>query len=282
MNIIVTNDDGVGAPGIATLVNALDSWAQRGGHEVIVVAPAENYSGMSAAVSDVFGHPEVSYRRTQIAGSPDVLTYALDAPPALCAILGALGTFGMVPDLVLSGINEGANVGRSILHSGTVGAVLSAAQLGISGLAVSVQWGEEIHYDTAASLTIQVLDELVRAPARTILNLNVPNVPLSDLRGVRRARVSMAEVVAAAGPMAGGLALGESGVLPLAMGAASPMIGDTSGEESDEDAHLVEAGYAALTPLLGPHENSDPALDGVIHRALEIISEHLHSVSSLD
>ncbi len=275
MKIIVTNDDGVAAPGIATLVGALDAWARAGSHEILVVAPATNYSGMSAAVSDVFGRPEVAYERTTIASAPDVSVYALDAPPALCAILGALGTFGLVPDLVVSGINEGANVGRSILHSGTVGAVLSAAQLGISGLAVSVQWGESIHYDTAAALTVHVLDELVRAPERTVLNLNVPNVPVSEIRGVRRARISMAEVVAAAGPLAGGPPLAHSGVLPLAMGAATPMIGDVSGEESDEDAHLVEAGFAALTPLLGPHENSDPALDGVIHRSLEVISDHL-------
>ena len=275
MNIIVTNDDGIDAPGMAALVGALAPWAQRGGHEIVVVAPAQNYSGMSAAVSDVFGHPEVAYRRARVTSAPDVLAYALDAPPALCAILGALGTFGTRPDLVISGINEGANVGRSILHSGTVGAVLSAAQLGLSGLAVSVQWGEDIHYDTAAAVAVQVLDELVTAPARTVLNLNVPNVRPRDVKGVRRARISMAEVVAAAGPDAGGPALTDEGVLPLAMGTATPMIGDVSGEDSDEDAYLVEAGYAALTPLLGPHENSDPALDTVIHRALEVIGQHL-------
>ncbi len=138
-----------------------------------------------SAVGDVFDRPSVKYRRHTIAGAESIVTYGLEAPPALCTILGALGSFDFQPDVVVSGINNGANVGRSILHSGTVGAILTGAQLGLSGLAVSAQWGDDvIHYETAGALAVEVLDELSRAPQRTLLNLNVPKP--SHFRGSRR------------------------------------------------------------------------------------------------
>ncbi len=279
MKILLTNDDGVMAPGIAALARAVSTWIKAcpagEEREALIVAPDRNYSGMSSAVGDVFDYPTVRYERHHIAGADNIATYGLEAPPALCAILGALGSFGLKPDLVISGINAGANVGRSVLHSGTVGAVLSAAQLGLSGLAVSVQWGDDVHYDVAARLAIEVLDELFRAPSRTLLNLNVPNVRREHLLGVRRARISTAEVVMAAGPDAGGEPLADKGELPLLLGAASPSIGDVSDEDANDDGALIVAGYATLTPIVGPHENTDTALDDVIHTALGVISRHL-------
>ncbi len=281
MKILLTNDDGVMAPGIAALARAVSSWIDEcppgEEREALVVAPDRNYSGMSSAVGDVFERPSVHYERRAIEGAGNIMVYGVEAPPALCAILGAIGSFGMQPDLVISGINAGANVGRSVLHSGTVGAILSAAQLGLSGLAVSVQWGEDVHYDLAAQLAIEVLDELFRAPSRTLLNLNVPNVTREHLRGVRRARISTAEVVMAAGPDAGGEPLDDKGELPMLLGAASPSIGDVSDEDAGDDGALVVAGYATLTPIVGPHENTDAALDTVIHTALGVISKHLES-----
>ena len=281
MKILLTNDDGVMAPGMGALARAVAGWIERcpSGEErqALVVAPDRNYSGMSSAVGDVFEAKTVTYKRQHIAGAESIPTYGLEAPPALCAILGALGTFDLQPDLILSGINAGANVGRSVLHSGTVGAILSGAQLGLSGLAVSVQWGEDVHYDLAAQLAIEVLDELFRAPSRTLLNLNVPNVTREHLRGVRRGRISTAEVVMAAGPRAGGEPLADEGELPLVLGAASPEVGDVSDEDEGDDGALLVAGYASLTPIVGPHENTDSALDGVIHTALGVITRHLES-----
>ena len=281
MRILLTNDDGVGAPGIAVLARALTDWIDRGPsneiREVVIVAPDVNYSGMSAAVGDVFDHPSVRYRRHRIAGAEGIPTYGLEAPPALCALLGALGSFDHQPDLVLSGINAGANVGRSVLHSGTVGAVLTAAQLGLSGMAISVQWGEDVHYDTAAAVAVEVLEELMNAPSRTLFNLNVPNLPAAALRGVRRGRISTAGVVKSAGPRAGGEPLAEEGDLPLRLGAASPQLGDVSDEAPDDDGALLAAGYASLTPLRGPHEDTDTALDGPMARALGAISRHLET-----
>lgn len=279
MRVLLTNDDGVGAPGLAVLARRVVRWVDAApvGEErdVLIVAPNRNYSGMSSAVGDVFDRPSVPYRRHRIAGAEGVATYGLDAPPALCAIVGALGSFDFLPDVIVSGINAGANVGRSVLHSGTVGAILTGAQLGLSGLAVSVQWGDEVHYDTAAAVAIEVLDELFRAPARTLLNLNVPNLPRGELRGVRRGRISLAGLVKAAGPMAGGEALGEEGELPLRLGAATPELGDVSDEDADEDGALIVAGYASLTAIRGPHEDDDPALDELLHRAIEAMTREL-------
>jgi hypothetical protein len=152
-----------------------------------------------------------------------------------------------------------------VLHSGTVGAILTGAQLGLSGLAVSVQWGADVHYDTAAAVAVEVLDELLSAPSRTLLNLNVPNLLASELKGVRRGRISTAGIVKTAGPKAGGEPLGEEGELPLRLGAATPELGDVSDEDADEDG----------TPLKGPHEDSDTALDSLMHSALGKIARHL-------
>ncbi len=83
---------------------------------------------------------------------------------------------------------------------------------------------------------------------------------------MKRGRVSTAGIVKAAGPPAGGEALGEEGELPLRLGAASPELGDVSDEEADEDGALLSAGFASLTPLRGPHEETDPSRDEIMHQ----------------
>ncbi len=279
MRILITNDDGVAAPGIAVLARNVARWIAECPEgeirEAIVVAPSKNHSGMSSAVGDVFEHPTVPYKRHTISGAESIPTYGLDAPPALCAIVGAIGSFNFQPDIILSGINAGANVGRSVLHSGTIGAILTGAQLGRSGLASSEQWGEDVHCDTAGEVAIDVLEHLLNAPARTLFNLNVPNLPPDQLKGVRRGRISTAGIVKAAGPLAGGEPLADEGDLPLRLGAASPELGDVSDEDADEDGALLAAGYASLTPITGPPEDSDTAIDGAMHAALAAITRHL-------
>ncbi len=278
MRILITNDDGVRAPGLAVLARNVARWIEEAPdgeeREAMVVAPHTNYSGMSAAVSDVFTDPHVKYRRYTIEGAESIPTYGLEAPPALCAILGAVGSFNYQPDLVLSGINAGANVGRSILHSGTIGAILTGAQLGLCGLAVSVQWGDDVHYDTAGEVAIEVLQAMAHAPARTLLNLNVPNLAVSELKGVRRGRVSNAGVVKSAS-QENGEALSDEGVLSLRLGAATPQLGDVSDEDADDDGALLVSGYASLTPIRGPHEDDDASLSGLMDSTLGAISRHL-------
>ena len=302
MRILVTNDDGVTAPGLAALTRALVRWTEDAGgdgpgapHDIVVVAPSSNYSGAGAAVGSVTDGTSIAYSCATVEGAEDVEAYGLDASPALSVIVGALGAVGPKPDLVLSGINRGVNVGRSILHSGTVGAALTASQLGISSLAVSLRGGADPDpWASAADLAVALIPLLVAAPVRTVLNLNVPHVPLADIRGVRWARVSGAGLIKSArggapsweapnpeemeGPAAAEAARavivagdpGERGEIVLAVGSPFPHSNDVDRDEAGtEDATLVAEGYAALTALRGPRADEDPELVAQIDAGLD-------------
>ncbi len=286
MRVLVTNDDGVHAPGLAGITRALAKWAEDTGpgeeRHVVVVAPLANYSGASAAVGTVYERTAVSYRAVAIPGADGVQAYGVDASPALSVIIGCQGAFGPRPDVVVSGINLGVNVGRSVLHSGTVGAALTAAQLGLRGLAVSLRSGSPPEpWETAAHVAVALLPVVADAPPGTVLNLNVPSVPLERLRGVRRASISTSGLVRSAGNArlaGGGPAEGghpEEGEVRLVLGAAVPSLGDVTGEDPDDDAALVAAGYAAVTPLVGVREASGEAADDVVRRALDVAATAL-------
>ncbi|HXR55007.1 MAG TPA: 5'/3'-nucleotidase SurE [Acidimicrobiales bacterium] len=274
MRILVTNDDGVHAPGLGALVRALARWAKEGGgHEILVVAPLANYSGASAAVGTVYEREAVGFRRIHIEGAEAIEAYGLDAPPALTVVVGAFGAFGPTPDLVVSGINLGVNVGRSILHSGTVGAALTAAQHGLRSLAVSLR-SQPVphHWETAAEIALRVIPAVAAAPPRTVLNLNVPALPLDQLRGVVSGRISDAGIVKGAhAEMTGG----DAGSVGLVLGTAIPSLGDTSGEDPSDDAALVAAGYASLTALRGVAEDHRPEIQAVVERAVREASRLL-------
>lgn len=262
MHILVTNDDGVHAPGLACLASAAAQWATAdasGNHAVSVVAPLSNHSGASAAVGSVTERDKIQYRSVHLDGLEHLTVYGVDAPPALSVIAAALGAFGPRPDLVLSGINLGVNIGRSILHSGTVGAVLTAAQLGLRGLAVSLRSGTDPPpWDTASVLAMSVLHHLPGLPERTVLNLNVPSLPLADLRGVRYGHIDSASVIRSARdiPLASTTDTSHpGGYLMLTLGSAVPALGDVTDEDPTGDAALVAAGFASLTPLRGVKED---------------------------
>lgn len=184
MRALITNDDGIDSPGLAALARA----AADAGLEVVVAAPAHEHSGASAsiiatqgtAVTAAGGKGTVRSERRTVPGV-DGEAYAVHAAPALIVLLALHGSFGGVPDVVLSGINRGANVGGAIMHSGTVGAALTAAQGGVRALAVSLDVGlrdgGDEHWETAAAIAGRALATLVGAPAGTILNVNVPDVP---------------------------------------------------------------------------------------------------------
>jgi 5'-nucleotidase len=265
VRILVTNDDGVHAPGLAALVRALGRWAGEHGHEVVVTAPLANYSGAAAAVGTVYEREAIGFRVVRIEGAEGVPVYGLDAPPALSVIIGAYGAFGDPPDLVVSGINLGVNVGRSVLHSGTVGAALTAAQRGFRALAVSMRSRPEHHWDTATALTLEILPVLARAPERTVLNLNVPSIPLHELQGVTAAPISDAGIVQGARSE---LAERDAGTVFLTLGTAVPTLGDTSGRDPTDDASLVGAGFATLTALHGVGEDRRPESRLALEEAL--------------
>jgi 5'/3'-nucleotidase len=218
MKILVTNDDGIASTGLHALARALVA----AGRDVVVVAPDRDMSGSGAAIGHIHIDEAIGVQKVDLPDVPDVPAYALDGPPGLCVLAARLGGFGDPPDLVVSGINPGCNTGRAVLHSGTVGAALTAANFGGRGLAVSidvarglvheqagtVQVGDgeraavEVvetdratpggprHWDTAAEVAAAAVDWLCEAPRGTVLNLNVPDVPMADLRGARAATLA--------------------------------------------------------------------------------------------
>lgn len=194
MRVLVTNDDGVHAPGIVALAKAM----VEAGHDVLVAAPAEDMSGSAAALGPAHAN-EVAIERLVLADlGESVPVVAVDGPPGLCVLVAQLGAFGPAPDLVVSGVNAGANTGRSVLFSGTVGAALAAAGFGLRSVAVSLQTARRDHpwhLETAGAYARAAVDWITSAPPRTVLNLNVPNLPMADVRGVREGHLAPFGVV---------------------------------------------------------------------------------------
>ena len=125
----MTNDDGVESPGIQALAAALAA----GGHELLVVAPSGERSGSGAAIGRLHRSGPIACTDVEWPHLPGVAVHAIDSSPAAAVYAGCLGAFGPPPDIVASGVNPGANTGHLVLHSGTVGAALTAAVLGVPG-----------------------------------------------------------------------------------------------------------------------------------------------------
>lgn len=188
MRVLITNDDGIDSPGLAVLANV----AHAAGHEVVVAAPAQEYSGASASLigqqSD--GRLELTHG-TPPGLAPGVEAFGVRAAPALIAFAASSGAFGQRPELLLSGINLGANTGHATLHSGTVGAALSAVTQGIPALAASMASADPVHWQTAQDVCRVALEWLTdHLPGGQVLNVNVPDIPPDRLRGLRAARLA--------------------------------------------------------------------------------------------
>jgi 5'-nucleotidase len=180
MRVLVTNDDGIDSPGLAALAEMVGE----AGHTPVVAAPVRDQSGVAAALGPLDDPSRVSIERVSMDGLD---AHAVHAPTALIVMLAMQGGFGEAPDLVVSGINNGPNTGRSTLHSATVAAVLVAGYHGRSGLAVSQVDGAPQLWSTAATMARPLLDWLCHAPVATLLNLNVPNSDPGDVLGLRQA-----------------------------------------------------------------------------------------------
>lgn len=187
-HVVVTNDDGIDAPGL----NALAKVAVDLGFDVTIVAPHRAASGTGAGLT-MFPEIDDSIAVTEhhLPGLENVPAYAVSAHPGMISLAVMLGRFGHTPDLVLSGINEGSNLGSAVLHSGTAGAALVAGAHGATALAVSLHLDFEVeqplsdpprHWESAASVTRDVLSHIIANPARAVYNVNVPNVPVQELR----------------------------------------------------------------------------------------------------
>ena len=271
MRILVTNDDGIDSVGLHVLARAMRPFG-----EVVVIAPDSEYSGASAAIGAIhLMRPEI--HRVRLDGLDEVWT--VTGPPALCVMFARMGAFGPPFDLVVSGINPGANVGRSVYHSGTVGACLTGRIGGISGIAVSQDvsfgsvegqaWDEMLSnqlWDSAASVATDVVAAIVAQPLAqpSVLNLNVPNLPLDQIRGWKRTTLATVPIramklvelepkIGHEGAFRVNLTWDEPQVLPI-----------------ETDAGAVSAGYISLSWISRlTAVEPDPADAAVVEGALD-------------
>jgi 5'-nucleotidase len=220
---------------------------------VVVAAPHAEVSGAGAALSATVEAGRLLYETVQLEGLPGVPVYSVPASPAYIAVLAGLGAFGARPDVLLSGINRGANAGHAVLHSGTVGAVLTGATDGLRGLAVSLDILGELalhalstvddagrHWPTAATIATGLLDWLAAAPEGTVLNLNVPDRPVGDVAGLRPATLAPFGQVQ--------MTLAESGT-----DFVRTVLKERGAERvPGSDVALLAEGYATVTAVLPP------------------------------
>ena len=265
MKILLSNDDGADAPGLAALARTL-----AGHFEITVVAPEENQSGASNSLS---------LRRTLRVRKNDGGFYCVDGTPADCVHLAVAGMLDFRPDLVIAGINHGANLGDDVLYSGTVAAAIEGRFLGLPAIAVSlaVEVGDDDalsphinqpadatrnHYDTAAEVALRLLRNLRALPRDTILNVNVPDLPMGEIAGMRATRLG------ARHPSQPAIELNSTdnnAVREYQIGA----IGDSADAGPGTDFDAVGRGAVSVTPL---------QIDMTRHGSVENIADWLRGV----
>jgi len=242
MRILLSNDDGYRAPGLLCLWRILSQhW------EVTVAAPDRDRSGASNSLT--LRNPLRAERRENG-------FIVVEGTPTDCVHLALTGLLARDPDLVVSGINAGGNLGDDVLYSGTVAAALEGRHLGLPAMAVSLVGRNPVCYDTAASVVASFLRELRSGfiPAGTVLNVNVPDLPLERIAGVRVTRLGHRHrsrpAVASHDP---------AGERIYWFGEA----GSARDNAPDTDFHAVDEGYVSVTPIHA---------DLTRHRALDTIS----------
>ena len=228
MRILLSNDDGYQARGIRCLAAALVAHGK-----VDVIAPERDHSGASNSLT--LNRP----LRPRIAENGFVY---VDGTPTDCVHLAITGLLEKEPDIVVSGINAGANLGDDVIYSGTVAAAMEGRFLGLPAIAVSLVGDGSNHYETAARVVTALLEQMVSSPmpADTILNINVPDVPLSRLEGLEVTRLGQRHkaepVIRSVDPR------GES-----IYWVGSPGAEQDAGPGTD--FHAVHAGFASITPM---------------------------------
>jgi len=228
LRILLSNDDGYQAEGLAVLALSLHGLA-----DLVVVAPDRNQSGASHSLT---------LTTPLRAGRTRDGMYFVNGTPTDCVHLAITGLLADEPDMVIAGINHGANLGDDVLYSGTVAAAVEGRFLGLPAIAVSLVGADPRHFDTAGQAVRTLLTRLIDdpLPSDTILNVNVPDVPVGELRGFQSTRLGYRHkaepVVTAEDP---------KGQTVFWVGAAGP--GQDAGPGTD--FHAVEHGYVSVTPL---------------------------------
>jgi len=228
MRILVSNDDGYHAPGLLRLAAALGELA-----EIAVVAPDRDRSGASNSLS--LKNPLYVTRH-------DPGFYSVEGTPTDCVHVAITGLLDQEPDMVVSGINSGANLGDDVIYSGTVAAAMEGRFLGLPAIAISQNSFQPAHLDTAARVAVWLVRRLREKllPPDTILNVNVPDLPWEQLAGFQATRLGHRHksepVIQSIDPR----------------GRPIYWVGP-SGPEQDAgpgtDFHAVRAGYVSITPL---------------------------------
>ena len=239
MRILLSNDDGYFAPGLAALAEGL---APLG--EITVVAPERDRSGASNSLT--LDRP-LSVRR-----APNGFLF-VNGTPTDCVHLAVTGLLDTLPDMVISGINLGANMGDDTIYSGTVAAATEGFLLGVPSVAMSLASKAAAHFETAAAVALELLERhRRRAAGAWLLNVNVPDVERAAIRGYRITRLGRRhkaeDVVRMQSPR------GETVYWVGAAGAAAD-----AGEGTD--FHAVESGYVSITPLQIDLTNRDQMAD---------------------
>src|SRR5512140_1008024 len=177
MRILLSNDDGYFAPGLEALAAALAPHA-----EITVVAPERDRSGASNSLT--------LDRPLSVKRAANGFMY-VNGTPTDCVHLAVTGLLEQLPDMVVSGINLGANMGDDTIYSGTVAAATEGFLLGIPSIAVSLAGKGGVHFDTAAQVALDMVERLRRVPVSgpVLLNLNVPDVAYAKLRGLEITRL---------------------------------------------------------------------------------------------
>jgi len=228
MHILLSNDDGYSAQGLIALAEALKHYA-----DVTVVAPERNRSGASNSLT--LDRPLHAIKTSN--GYIKV-----DGTPTDCVHLAITGLLEHEPDMVFAGINNGANLGDDVIYSGTVAAATEGRFLGLPAVAISLCGINPVHYETAAQVAVQLFQNIRRhpLPTDTILNVNVPNLPLTGIKGFCATRLGQRHkaepVVRSQDPR---------GREIFWVGAAGPEQDAGPGT----DFHAVREGYVSVTPL---------------------------------
>ena len=228
MRILISNDDGVAAPGLAALYGALADYC-----ECVVIAPEQDKSGASSSLTlDRPLHPH-----TLANGF-----ISINGTPTDCVHLGLNGLLEQQPDMVVSGINLGANLGDDVLYSGTVAAALEGRFLDRPSFAFSFVSRQLDNLPTAAYFARKLIEAhaVLDLPPRTVLNVNIPNLPLEKICGIQLTRLG--HRARAAAPVRVVDPRGKAGYWIAAAG-------DAEDGGPGTDFHAVMQGYVSITPL---------------------------------
>lgn len=224
--LLLSNDDGVHAPGLHALHAALSPHAR-----IRVVAPDRDKSGASNSLT---------LTRPLALNALDNGFYSVDGTPADCVYLGVSELWDERPDLVISGINHGGNLGDDVLYSGTVAAAMEGRNLGMPAIAVSLVGSR--HFDTAGRVAASLIGaaENLSLPPRSLLNVNVPDVPWEELQGFRVTRLGYR------GPAASPLKVRDPRGRERYWIAE---VGENADDGPDTDFLAIEEGFVSITPL---------------------------------